>query len=93
MLEFQPMRLPRPRFTVQRMMVVVAIVAFELSLGSFLYHEVQARKGTNDAFLAWVETGFELAFLNLLIGGPFWLFLRALEQQNATTDRSGRKDR
>jgi len=78
------MPLPRPRFTVRRLMVVVAIAGFESGLGSFLYHEAQAGDG---AATPWFETGVQLAFLNLLIGGPFWLFLRAIASQNGSTVR------
>lgn len=79
------MRWPRPRFTLRRLMAMVAIVAFELALGSFLYDE--ARRAVTRATVPWVETGVELAFLNLLIGGPVWVFLREIEPQNGPKGR------
>ena len=63
---------PRPRWTVRRLMALVAIAAVELAMISML------RDGAGQAALqAPVETAIQLAFLNLLIAGPAWVFLRA----------------
>ena len=63
---------PGPRWTVRRLMALVAIVAVELAAGSML------RQGAGQAARpAPVETGIQLAFLNLLVAVPAFVFLRA----------------
>jgi hypothetical protein len=72
-----PMRLSRPRFTVRRLMVAVAIVASELGCGLFLQREVRQPDSRMDL---WSETVLNLAFLNLLISGPACIFACVLYQ-------------
>lgn len=72
-------------------MAVIAITAFEVGLGSFLYREAcQFNRG---ATAPWAEAAVQLAFLNLLTGGPVWLFMRALESDPAPTAGEGARGR
>jgi hypothetical protein len=70
-------------------MIAIAIVAFELGLGLFLHNEAQ--RAISDVIVPWAQTGVQLAFLNLLIGGPAWVFMRAIGRQNETTVRQTTK--
>jgi hypothetical protein len=84
----ETMRLPRLRFTVRRLMVLQALMAFELGLGSFLVHKT--RRDFKDVGTRWAETGVQLAFLNVLIGGPAWLLLWAVNTQHCDNGPSRR---
>jgi hypothetical protein len=71
------MRVPHPRFTLRWLMVMVAIAGFEFGLWSFLGREA-LRAGSHLDW--WSEVAIQLAFLNLLIGGPACVFFWAIQE-------------
>jgi len=69
------MRLPHLQFTLRRMMVVVAILTLEIAFGSAIYHTPRPLHGPS----LWFETVVDLAFANLLVIGPAWVFYQAIK--------------
>jgi hypothetical protein len=66
------MKLSRPRFTVRRLMIAVAVVAVELACWSFLQGET-ILFSTGVAW--WIGMGINMIYLNIIISIILFVFI------------------